>query len=267
MKISKQVTSSRSINYFKTLEERLNKVHNSYYDYSNSVYISIRTKIEIICPEHGVFYQTVHDHLNGHGCSRCASARITENSRMSEEDFLSKVSEIYIGREYDYSKVDFSSITSNKDRVEVICPLHGSFLTQINNHLREKAKCPNCAKVDQSTNLWSYTAWEDAGISSKNFEGFKLYLIECWDSTTKERFLKVGKTFTSIGKRFASKTLMPYEFKVLKVLEGSGRYISELEAKLKKDYGRMQYTPAVLFAGKHECINLEEKESILSKME
>ena len=32
----------------------------------------MQTKVEILCPEHGVFEQQAGDHLDGHGCSRCS---------------------------------------------------------------------------------------------------------------------------------------------------------------------------------------------------
>ena len=48
--------------------------HNNKYDYSESKYINNSTKVKIICPEHGPFYQLPTNHLNlGHGCPKCAN--------------------------------------------------------------------------------------------------------------------------------------------------------------------------------------------------
>lgn len=47
------------------------KVHSNKYDYSKSEYINNRTKICIICPEHGEFTQVPHDHISGCGCPKC----------------------------------------------------------------------------------------------------------------------------------------------------------------------------------------------------
>ena len=47
-------------------------VHGNKYDYSKIEYVNIRTKIIIICPEHGEFKQTPNGHLLGKGCSKCA---------------------------------------------------------------------------------------------------------------------------------------------------------------------------------------------------
>ena len=58
----------------KTIEKFIEdaiKVHGNKYDYSKSDYKGALEKIRIICPEHGEFWQTPNDHLNGHGCGLC----------------------------------------------------------------------------------------------------------------------------------------------------------------------------------------------------
>ena len=54
--------------------ERVKTVHGDNYDYSLTKYRGIKTKIKIICPEHGEFEQTPDNHLNGHGCPYCNSS-------------------------------------------------------------------------------------------------------------------------------------------------------------------------------------------------
>ena len=48
---------------------------NKKYDYSKAKYINSRTKVEIICPKHGSFFQNPIDHLTGRGCNRCVSSK------------------------------------------------------------------------------------------------------------------------------------------------------------------------------------------------
>ena len=60
----------------KTIEqfiEQAIKVHSSYYGYRKSKYINDGTKLEIICPAHGPFWQTPNHHLMGRGCPSCSS--------------------------------------------------------------------------------------------------------------------------------------------------------------------------------------------------
>lgn len=58
--------------------ERANEIHEYKYDYSKSEYIDTHSKVCIICPEHGEFWQTPLNHLQGHGCSKC-NMSILEN--------------------------------------------------------------------------------------------------------------------------------------------------------------------------------------------
>lgn len=52
---------------------RVRMVHGDKYDYSKTVYKDMRSKIEIVCPVHGLFYQQAQSHLLGHGCPLCKS--------------------------------------------------------------------------------------------------------------------------------------------------------------------------------------------------
>ncbi len=45
--------------------------HGDKYDYSKVEYKNYKTKVCIICPEHGEFWQTPSDHISGNGCPRC----------------------------------------------------------------------------------------------------------------------------------------------------------------------------------------------------
>lgn len=51
-------------------------VHGNKYDYSQVKYVNNRTKVKIICPEHGIFKQEPRLHLSGKGCQECGKAVI-----------------------------------------------------------------------------------------------------------------------------------------------------------------------------------------------
>ena len=120
--------------------EKARKVHGNKYDYSKVKYINNKTKVCIICHEHGEFYQTPHRHLKGRGCPECGKKI---KSRLTTEQFILRAREIH-GWKYDYSKVDFK--TTN-DKVCIICPKHGEFwqtpLVHIYNH---GCGCKECRK-------------------------------------------------------------------------------------------------------------------------
>lgn len=50
---------------------RAREVHGDKYDYSKTVYENMHSKVLIICPRHGVFYQRAQSHLLGSGCPMC----------------------------------------------------------------------------------------------------------------------------------------------------------------------------------------------------
>ena len=59
--------------------------HGDFYDYSKTEYKGKDIPVIIICPEHGEFLQTPHDHLSGNGCPKCAKQRRAEKRRKSNE--------------------------------------------------------------------------------------------------------------------------------------------------------------------------------------
>ena len=46
-------------------------IHGDKYDYSKVEYINTNSNVCIICPEHGIFWQTPNNHLCGSGCPSC----------------------------------------------------------------------------------------------------------------------------------------------------------------------------------------------------
>ena len=63
-------------------------------------------------------------------------------ARKTTEQFV-KEAKLVHGDKYDYSKVNY---VSSKDKVEIICPIHGSFFQAPNHHLHNHG-CPVCAGV------------------------------------------------------------------------------------------------------------------------
>ena len=51
--------------------ERARKIHGNFYDYSKVDYKGRDINICIICPIHGEFWQTPHNHINGSKCPKC----------------------------------------------------------------------------------------------------------------------------------------------------------------------------------------------------
>lgn len=67
-----------------TTEEFIRKakeIHGDRYDYSKTVYVNARTKLIIICPEHGEFVQSPRCHLQGKGCPSCNTYKLENATR------------------------------------------------------------------------------------------------------------------------------------------------------------------------------------------
>ena len=122
-----------------TKEDFINKavsIHGNRYDYSRVCYTNSNTKVEIMCPIHGSFWQTPNMHIGmkHQGCPMCGGTK-----RMTTEEFIKRAMCIN-GDRYDYSFVEYKN---NKTKVKLICPKHGEFMVSPNAHLRGDG-CPLC---------------------------------------------------------------------------------------------------------------------------
>lgn len=127
--------------------EKAKKIHGDKYDYNKVDYINNRTKICIICKEHGEFWQTPNKHLLGQGCPECGNTMISLVKRSNSSEFIEKSRKIH-GDKYDYSNVKY---TNAKTKVCIICPIHGEFWQLPDDHLCGK-ECPICksSKLEKS---------------------------------------------------------------------------------------------------------------------
>ena len=78
--------------------ERATKKHNGKYDYSKVEYVNNHTKVCIICPEHGEFWQKPNDHLRGIGCFQCG-----RKYNLAEKEVLEALRTKYKNVVYQYT--------------------------------------------------------------------------------------------------------------------------------------------------------------------
>lgn len=116
--------------------EKFKNIHGDRYDYSKVQYIKNKIKVCIICKEHGEFWQTPDVHISGGGCPECA--RFKKNNK-NQNDVIDSFIETH-GSKYDYSKVKY---TKSYEKVEIICPIHGSFWQNPTSH-KKGLGCPKC---------------------------------------------------------------------------------------------------------------------------
>lgn len=130
-KICKKDTKEK--NYIKKATE----IHKNRYDYSKIKFKSLNNKVDIICPEHGIFKQTFQAHIHfKNGCPKCFG-----NKKYTEEEIINNARSIH-GDKYDYSKIELKNVDT---KISIICPDHGKFYQTPYNHINNKQGCPACA--------------------------------------------------------------------------------------------------------------------------
>lgn len=129
----------------KRTESFIQEAHNIWgdrYDYSHAKYIHGQRKVEIICKEHGPFWQTPNNHLRKklpQGCPVCGRLQCDEKRMLDSEEYFARCREVHNNR-YDYSLAVYKGCSS---KIRIICPVHGEFIQSAGNHLSGQG-CPKC---------------------------------------------------------------------------------------------------------------------------
>ena len=129
----KNTNSQRAILSDAQVIKDFRKIHGDFYDYSLMKYKGSQVKIDIICPKHGIFQQSPNAHKRGDRCPFCAGIKY------QRIDIIEKFRKVH-GNRYDYSKVKY---TGTKNKVIIICHIHGEFLQEPKNHIMG-CGCPSC---------------------------------------------------------------------------------------------------------------------------
>lgn len=221
-----------------------NLKHNFKYDYSLVKHFNIvKDKVQIICSIHGIFEQEVYSHKKGFGCAKCGFLSCHSQKINSKEQFIAKTKKVH-GELYDYTN---SNYINNSIKINILCKLHGEFLQRPNDHLQKRG-CHVCAKENIG---WTKSKWKNKGKNRKA----KVYIIKCFNE--KEEFIKIGRTFNTVKKRFASKCELPYKYEIIRTFE-SYDYdeIWDKEIFLHRKYKEYKYIPEIHFEGKSECFKI-----------
>ena len=150
-------------------------IHNNKYDYSKITYKGIKSKLKIICSEHGEFEQTPHHHITRkQGCPKCRYINISKKTRGSVKNFISKAKLIH-GNKYNYSLVEY---VNRKTKVKIICQQHGVFEQEPHNHINGQ-ECGKCHGLHKTTDDFIKEAKEVHGNK------YDYSLVEYIDSKTK----------------------------------------------------------------------------------
>lgn len=142
-----------------------NMVHNNKYDYSKVEYHNTHSKVCIICPIHGEFWQEAKSHLSGCGCPHCSVDLRSD----SVTDFISKAKRVHFDK-YDYSLVAYKG---SRVKVKIVCPKHGVFLQSPYCHLNGNG-CPFCTQEQQRSGVYG-TGRFDSSLTGQKSQCEKIW--------------------------------------------------------------------------------------------
>jgi hypothetical protein len=153
--------------------------HNGLYNYPDFEYVNVFQKISIHCEQHGLFTQTIHNHLQGQGCPKC-SCRF----KYTTEDFIAKAKTVH-GDLYSYER---SVFVDSKQKMLITCKIHSDFLQSSSDHIQGRG-CPTCRKNTSKGSLSIRSVIKRL----HNYEGINsnLYFIEI--NTPTGVVYKIGK--------------------------------------------------------------------------
>jgi len=140
-------------------------IHGNKYGYSKVDFNSRSEYVTITCPIHGDFQQVAFEHLRGRGCKLCAFEGNGKKLRLTTEEFIRR-SKLVHGDKYDYSK---SCYKTKRDKIEIICPKHGSFSQLPHEHMKG-CGCPICGGSIGENNVQSF-------LERNNIEYIRQYII------------------------------------------------------------------------------------------
>ena len=224
-----------------TQEEFINKCltrHNGLYSYPNLVYVNNRTKVEIVCKTHGVFWQKAESHSSGRGCPDCwkihnsTAGDIGRNVRkkIAKDKFYLFVqnNELEVITEYEASKIP----------VFVRCILCSTITAKTPDSMMRKAlpRCKKCIEISLRDN------YIELPTTLYYFEYFGVWKIGITTKSLQKRYPLDYQNFTNI---------VTWKF-------DTGLEALNYEQEIKRMYSKYRYTGVSPFkdgTGTTECFN------------
>ena len=232
--------------------EKAKRIHNDGYDYTHSIYVDLKTHMNIKCKTClNVFSQRPANHLYFNGCKTCSIKTRTDKQRKSTDILFKEFKDIH-GDYYDYSNVNY---VNWETPIQIRCPLHGIFLQRPALH-RKGSGCKSCSLLRTSKH----------GVNTKQCKDvIILYVIEF--KSIKYQFIKIGITSQTVKQRFNRTQYKPYSKDVLLEVKLPSDIAIELESKTLIQFQSSRYYISEKkngFKGCTEIFNCVEKDSILN---
>ena len=232
--------TSNCVNPLQYFINKARKLHNYKYTYNNFIYSGAKEVSYITCPKHGDYLSHPNNHLNGCGCKTCHKEERKFYLRSDTKTFIRKAMNKLGTTENIYDKCVYENA---KTKVKIKCDKHGYYEITPNDHLTGYG-CKQCANENSSWGLSDYVNL------CKNRKPI-LYKIRMYND--KEEFIKIGITVLGVKQRFSSQRDNPYQYEVLRTIQGDAEYIWKLEKRMLSFFKKHQYIPNLSFPGRTEC--------------
>jgi len=109
--------------------KRSNDIHGLKYDYSEVEYKNHRTKVKIICPIHGEFWQTPKRHMLGQGCPECGKRYAAEWRKNDYKTFIASSIERF-GDRYEFPNIE-NEYENSHSKITIKCKKCGNEFVKI----------------------------------------------------------------------------------------------------------------------------------------
>lgn len=220
-------------------------IHQNFYDYSliTDRNNTVQEKVPIKCKEHGIFYQSLSDHIHRKaGCPHCSG-----NVIITPESFIKRAREVH-GDDYEYS-LDENSF-SYSGPIHCKCKKHGWFvINHAYNHTANKSGCPKCSHEHPVRGFIMSNLNDETLNTLATF-----YIVKA--KSKEEMFLKIGITSREINDRFKK---FPYSYETIYQQQ---MYLKEAFLKeqcLLRDFKEFSYVPQQQFDGHTECLTHDDR--------
>ncbi|EDK7779825.1 hypothetical protein CKS97_20175 [Salmonella enterica subsp. enterica serovar Java] len=198
-------------------------IHHERYIYMCVDYLNTHSKVCIVCPKHGIFWQSPNKHLSGRCCPKCSNINKANKRRGKVEDFIMKAKKIH-GDNYNYSLVSYKNYQT---KVCIICTKHGAFWQSPGNHihLTFPTGCPQCA---------------NSGLNP--LDPAVVYVLA--DCKTTPKLIKIGVTNNITQRTQRLKRVTPFPtYKIFQIKFNTGKKAYNLEQTI---HHKFQYLNAGL---------------------
>ena len=132
--------------------KKAKEIFGDFYIYDKVHYVNATTKVCIICPIHGEFWQTPNSHLNKNGCPICGS-KTKYFDKEKTLDLIIKECSLRVKNGVIQTFVRcLDDWKFGATRVIINCPIHGDYIVSVRDFLENRTfGCQKCSINNHST--------------------------------------------------------------------------------------------------------------------